>query len=82
MFRSMTEAEWTWSAVIDVSGGTGEVADGLSQLKSTVSGWRERGIPGRHWLAIVTLAKAKGRPDVDLAVLARLAARVSAEVRA
>lgn len=71
----MTEASWTWGSVIDGLGGTGEAAEGLSQLPSVVSGWRERGIPGAHWAAVARLAAEKGRTDISLEVLANLAAR-------
>lgn len=71
----MTDASWTWGSIIDGLGGTGEAADGLSQLPSVVSGWRERGIPGPHWAAVVRLASEKGNADITLEVLAELAAR-------
>lgn len=74
--------ELTWHSIIDALGGTGEAAEALSQLGSTVSGWRKRGIPSAHWSAVVRLACERGRPDISLEVLAELAAREFAEARA
>jgi hypothetical protein len=73
----MTTDSWTWGSVIDASGGTKAVAEGLGESTSTVSGWRTRpgGIPGKHWSEIVKLAAGAGRMDVTLEVLAELAAR-------
>ncbi len=73
---------WTWPSIIDALGGTGEVALALSQGNSTVSGWRKRGIPSTRWSAITRLAADKGRSDISLEILAELAAREPAEVRA
>ena len=75
----------TWSEVIDGLGGTLVASDGLGQSKSTVSGWRDRGIPAAHWWRVVRLAKSRGRSDISLEALAHLAARkrdAAAEVRA
>jgi len=77
----MKDLTWTWSEVIDAVGGTGAAADGLSQTKSTVSGWRERGIPSRHWISVVDFACSLGRKDISLSVLASLAAREHSEAR-
>lgn len=74
-----------WNSIIDALGGTGEVAGALSQLPSVVSGWRDRGIPGPRWAAIVKLAGEKGQSEITLEVLADLAARRAAslsEIRA
>jgi hypothetical protein len=78
----MTTDSHTWGSVIDASGGTKPVAEGLGESTSTVSGWRKRpgGIPGRHWGRIVKLAAAEGRSDITLEVLAELAARRPTEV--
>lgn len=72
----------TWGSVIDASGGTKPVAEGLGESTSTVSGWRKRpgGIPGKHWSRIVKMASAAGRSDITLEVLAELAARRLPEV--
>ena len=67
--------EWTWPSVIDALGGTDAVAGSLSQAKSTVSGWRKRGIPSPHWAAVVKLAAELGQDDLTLEVLATLSAR-------
>lgn len=82
----MTDDLSTWGSIIDGLGGTVAAADGLSQLKSVVSGWRERGIPSAHWSAVVRLAAERGNEEITLEVLADLAARrralLTAEVRA
>lgn len=72
-----TDSGWTWGSVIDAAGGTSDVASGLGESTSTVSGWRTRpgGIPGKHWAAVVKLAIDVGEPEVTLEVLAELAAR-------
>lgn len=77
----MTDA-FSWNSIIDALGGTGVVAGALSQVDSTVSGWRKRGIPSPHWAAVVRLASEKERPDISLEVLADLAAREVEEARA
>ncbi len=74
-------AGMTWDSIISALG-TGVIAEALGQWNSTVSGWRTRGIPAGHWAAVVTLAEAKGRPDVTLEILADLAARKLEEARA
>lgn len=71
----------TWEEII-LALGNGVIAEALSQLPSTVSGWRERGIPAPHWAGLVALAASRGRPDITLEVLAALAARKLDEVRA
>ena len=67
--------EWTWPSIIDALGGTGALAAALSQAKSTISGWRERGIPSPHWARVVQFAAGQHRPEITLEVLAELAAR-------
>lgn len=78
----MTDAVCNWTSIIDSLGGTGAVADALSQAASTVSGWRDRGIPSKHWAAIVRLAAEKDRSDISLEILAGLAAGEIEEARA
>lgn len=72
-----TDSEWTWSSVIDAIGGTKDVAEGLGESASTVSGWRTRpgGIPGKHWSVVVKLAVEAGKSEITLEVLAEVAAR-------
>jgi len=70
----MNDTARTWGSIIDALGGTGEVAAALDQLPSTVSGWRERGIPGPRWAAIVRLAGDAGKSEISLEVMAELAA--------
>lgn len=65
----------TWDAIIDACGGTGEVADALSQSDSTVSGWRSRGIPSPHWAGVVRLASRRGKSEITFEALAILAER-------
>lgn len=65
----------TWPGIINASGGTKAVADGLGEAPSTVSGWRLRGIPAPHWAGMVRLAADRGHSDVTLEALANLAAR-------
>lgn len=65
----------TWDIIIDACGGTGEVAGALTQLDSTVSGWRTRGIPAGHWAAVVALAAGRGKSEITLEALAEIAAR-------
>lgn len=79
MFCRMTDEPLSWNSIIDALGGTGEVAGELSQLPSVVSGWRTRGIPGRHWAGVVRMAADKGRSEITLDVLADLAAVAAAE---
>jgi hypothetical protein len=61
--------------IIDALGGTGKVAAALSVSDSTVSGWRERGIPAPHWAALVRLASERGVGGVSLENLAAIVAR-------
>lgn len=68
--------------VIDALGGTKSVAIALSQALPTVSGWRVRGIPSAHWLALSRLASEQGVAEITLEALAELAAREPAEARA
>lgn len=68
--------------VIDALGGTKSVATALSQALPTVSGWRVRGIPSAHWLAIAKLAAETGVSEITLEGLAEMAAREPAEARA
>ena len=77
MFGAMTSG-----SIIDALGGTVEVAAALSLAKSTVSGWRERGIPYPHWAPLVRLAGERGRSEITVEALADLAAREPAEARA
>ena len=72
-------AVWTWSSIIEALGNTREVADSLEQAVSTVSGWKERGIPSAHWLGLVRLAEVKERSDISLETFAELAARKTTE---
>lgn len=67
----MTSAD----TIIDDLGGTGNVAAALSLSASTVSSWRERGIPAPRWLDIVRLGKERGI-EITLETLAELAAAV------
>ena len=66
---------------IDMLGGTGAVATALGLLDSTVSGWRDRGIPPARWPSIVKLAESLGKP-VTFEVLAGLRANRLEEARA
>jgi len=50
------------------------VSAGLDEALSTVSGWRSRGIPSRHWSRVVRFASESGKSLVTLEVLAALAA--------
>jgi len=45
--------------LIEELGGTRVVAANLGLPLSTVSSWKERGIPARRWPAIVKLSKLK-----------------------
>jgi len=71
------DSAWTWGSIIDAIGGTKGVAEGLGESLSTVSGWRTRpgGIPGKHWAAVVKLASDAAKSEIDLGVLAEVAAR-------
>lgn len=73
----------TAGSIIDALGGTGQVAAALSVSDSTVSGWKTRpgGIPAPHWVPLVRLAARRGRDDITLQKLARLAAREPADAR-
>lgn len=71
----MTDELVSWTSIIDALGGTGEAAERLSQLPSVVSGWRERGIPARHWAAVVRSAADRGNNQITLEILADLASR-------
>lgn len=51
---------------------TNALAAQLGLDPSTVSKWRERGIPGEYWLAIVDFAAARGENEITLDVLAAL----------
>lgn len=66
MFGGMITSDF----IIDALGGTKAVADELSQALSTVSGWRERGIPSTHWLALSRLASERGVNEITLEALA------------
>lgn len=79
----MDPADLTPASVIDNLGGTGAVASALSLDDSTVSCWRERGIPPARCLALARLAVERGRNEITLEALAELAARQPAvEARA
>ncbi|WP_410051374.1 carph-isopro domain-containing protein [Bradyrhizobium sp. SZCCHNR2032] len=65
----------TSDSLIDALGGTKFVAAKLGVSPSTVSCWRERGIPSARWLAIVELASELGVEGVTLDALARLGGR-------
>lgn len=78
----MDPAELSPGTVIDALGGTGAVAAALSLDDSTVSGWRERGIPPARCLPLARLAAERGKSEITLEVLAELAAREPAEARA
>ncbi len=82
MARTMVVFMASWDAIISGLGGTAPVADGLKQSLSTVSGWRTRGIPARHWAAVVTFAADRGKSEITFEVLAALAARKLDEARA
>ena len=77
IFRGMITPDF----VIDSLGGTKSVASVLSQTPGTVSGWRVRGIPSAHWLALVRLASDIGVSEITLEALADLAARKFEETR-
>jgi hypothetical protein len=62
----------TTDSVIDSLGGTKAVASALSLALPTVSIWRRRGIPSKHWLPLVRLASEQGAPEVTLEALAEL----------
>jgi len=66
--------------ILDELGGTGEVAAALDCPPSTVSTWRERGIPASRWRELVTLARRKRKSEITFEVLASLP--VPAEARA
>ena len=78
MFASMITPDF----VIDALGGTKSVATALSQALPTVSGWRVRGIPSAHWLALSRLAAEQGISEITLEALAELGASDVAEARA
>lgn len=77
----------SWDSIIvalcgATPGALGIVADALGQSPSTLSGWKTRGIPSPHWAGVVALAAERGKPEITLEVLARLAARKLEEARA
>lgn len=58
--------------IIDELGGTARVADGLGiEFASTVSNWRERGIPPARWPALMELARAQRAKSITWERLAR-----------
>lgn len=71
----------TPGTIIDELGGTAAVAAGLGLDDSTVSKWRERGIPPGRWLALVGLAERKELWALAGQIL-RSGKASSAEVRA
>lgn len=56
--------------IVDALGGTVKVAKSCRVAKSTVSSWRERGIPAERWLDLVDLARVLGVSWITLEVLA------------
>lgn len=62
----------TTDSVIDSLGGTKAVASALSLPLPTVSTWRRRGIPSKHWRPLVQLASSKGMSDLTLEALAEM----------
>ena len=64
----------TWDSIITSLGGTGAVATELALADATVSGWRKRGIPAAHWLALARLASKQGVAGITLEALAQLSA--------
>jgi len=75
----MAKSEITAGAVIDALGGTTKVASALDLHPSTVSCWRERGLPtsSSRLLQLSKLASERGIRGLTLETLAELA-----EVRA
>lgn len=75
MVRVMAKSEHTAGSVIDALGGTGEVASALELHPSTVSCWRERGLPGSSFRLrqLARLATARGVRGLSLETLAELA---------
>jgi len=71
----------TSDSVIDALGGTKAVASALTLSPSTVSVWRNRGIPSAHWLALARLASERGVGDITLEALAELSAEAVAGER-
>ena len=72
----MTDTSWTWDRIIDALGGTAAVTEGLNLSSPSIpSGWRTRGIPGHRFADVAALARARGKPEITLSVLADLAAR-------
>lgn len=67
----------TPGSVIDKLGGTGKVASALDLADSTVSTWRERGIPPARCLALARLAAERGCNEITLESLAELAEQPS-----
>lgn len=70
--------ELTPGSVIDGLGGTGAVAEALALADSTVSSWRDRGIPAARCLALARLAAERGCNRITLEALAQLAERAEA----
>jgi len=62
----------TPDTIINDLGGTFATAASLGIDPSTVSCWRKRGIPARHWLPISRLAAELKLKHITLQVLATL----------
>jgi hypothetical protein len=62
----------TASDIIDTLGGTGEVSRALELPASTVSTWKQRGIPPRQWASVVTLADIGRRKDITFELLSKV----------
>ena len=75
MVRVMTRSEITAGSVIDALGGTGKVASALDLDPSTVSCWRERGLPSSstRLRQLARLASERGVHGLSLETLAELA---------
>ena len=71
----MDDASISAETIVEALGGTAKVADALSLPLSTVSSWKERGIPSTRWLALVDRARELGRSEITLETLARFGAQ-------
>jgi hypothetical protein len=69
----------TADSVIDDLGGTGSVAADLDLPLSTVSTWRERGIPPGRWAELVKLARKRRRLHITFEALAESVGRSEAQ---
>lgn len=75
----MDAATRTPGSFIDRLGGTGAVASALALDDSTVSAWRERGIPAKRCLALSKLAAERGCNEITLEALHEFATQPPAE---